>query len=218
MIEEVMHILLLVSAPAYMCPSPRDKDYISVLKKAGLKVPSLDIENDSIYLRAAHQFSRRAKDLFRGYFKKILEGIKVAKSHGIKIDLYFLSPRYGIIEENEVILPYLADLKGLKKKEIETLRNKLRIDERLSNLLQQPYDTIILILKKEHMPLLGMPEIIKSFLSATPKVVLISAPSLAKLFTEPVKFVGVRQTGKRAVTFVKIVDSLTSRTLEDYFK
>ncbi len=208
----------MVSAPAYMSPSPKDANYIDVLKKAGLKTPSLDVENEPAYLEVARQFSRRARDLFQGYFKKIMEGVRIARSHGIKIDLYLLSPRYGLIREEEIVLPHLADMEGLKKKELEALCEKLRIAERLASIMQKPYDTVILVLKKEHLPLLGALKRGLSLSNAAPKVIVISAPSLTKVFGEPIKFVGIRQIGKRAEAFIKLIDSLTGRTLKDYFK
>jgi hypothetical protein len=213
-----MRILLVVSAPAYMSPSPKDKNYIDALKKAGLNIPSLDIENESAYLEAARQFSKRARDLFQGYFKKIMEGVRIARSHVIKIDLYLLSPRYGLIREEEVVLPHLVDIESLKKKDLEALCEKLRIAEKLSSIMQQPYDIVILVLKREHLPLLGTLKKGLSLSNAASKVIVVSAPSLAKVFGEPIKFVGIRQIGKRAEAFVELVDSLTVRTLKDYFK
>ncbi|MEM2058729.1 MAG: hypothetical protein QXM93_01350 [Candidatus Methanomethyliaceae archaeon] len=213
-----MRILLVVSAPAYMSPSPKDTSYIGALKKAGLKIPSLDIENESAYLEAVRPFSRRAKDLFQGYFKKIMEGVGIARSHGIKIDVYLLSPRYGLIEEDKVILPHLVEIKGLKKKELEALRDRLKIVEKLSSILQQSYDLLILVLKKDHLPLLGVLGKSLNLPIAASKVVLVSAPSLAKLFGEPIKFVGIRQIGRRAEAFVRLIDSLTAKTLKDYFE
>ncbi|MCX8181790.1 MAG: hypothetical protein N3D12_01600 [Candidatus Methanomethyliaceae archaeon] len=212
-----MRILLVVSAPAYMLPSPKDTNYISTLKKAGLKVPSLDIDNEPIYLEAARQFSRRARDLFQGYFKKIMEGVRIARSHGIKIDLYFLSPRYGLIKEDEVILPHSAEIKGLKKKDLEEISSKLKI-AKISNIMQQSYDIFILVLKRDHLPLLGSLVRSLTISNAAQKVVLVSAPSLAKQFGDPIKFVGIKQIGKRADAFVRLIDSLTTKTLKDYFE
>jgi hypothetical protein len=84
--------------------------------------------------------------------------------------------------------------------------------------MQQPYDIVILVLKREHLPLLGTLKKGLSLSNAASKVIVVSAPSLAKVFGEPIKFVGIRQIGKRAEAFVKLVDSLTVRTLKDYFK
>ncbi|MBC7113783.1 MAG: hypothetical protein H5T34_07230 [Candidatus Methanomethyliales bacterium] len=213
-----MRILLVVSAPAYMSPSPKDKNYIDVLRNAGLKIPALDVENEFAYLEVARQFSRRARDLFQGYFKKIMEGVRIARSHGIKIDLYLLSPRYGLIREEEIVLPHLADMESLKKKELEALCEKLRIAEKFAGIMQQPYDIVILVLKREHLPLLGALKRGLSLSNAPSKVIVVSAPSLARLFGESIKFVGIRQIGKRAEAFVKLIDSLTTRTLKDYFE
>ncbi len=208
----------MVSAPAYMSPSPKDKNYIDVLRNAGLKIPALDVENEFAYLEVARQFSRRARDLFQGYFKKIMEGVRIARSHGIKIDLYLLSPRYGLIREEEIVLPHLADMESLKKKELEALCEKLRIAEKFAGIMQQPYDIVILVLKREHLPLLGALKRGLSLSNAPSKVIVVSAPSLARLFGESIKFVGIRQIGKRAEAFVKLIDSLTTRTLKDYFE
>lgn len=214
-----MRILLVVSAPAYMSPSPRDSNYLNTLKKSGLNVPSFDIENESVYLDAAGPFVRRAKDLFQGYFKKVMEGVRVARDQGIKIDVFVLSPRYGLIKEDEFILPYYVDMGFMKKKDLQILRERLKISEKLSTILKESYDIFILILKKDHVPLIfGDEKSLKNFAGAAPKVLLVSAPSLAGKFGEPIKFVGIKQIGKRADAFVKLVDSLTARTLNDYVK
>ncbi|MGC8937044.1 MAG: hypothetical protein ACP5KV_06775 [Candidatus Methanomethylicaceae archaeon] len=214
-----MRILLVVSAPAYMSPSTRDSNYLNTLKKSGLNIPSFDIENESVYLDVARPFARRARDLFQGCFKKVMEGVRIARDQGIKIDVFLLTPRYGLIKEDEFILPHSVDMGFMKKKDLQILREKLKISEKLSTILKESYDLFILILKKDHVPLIFADEkSLNNLAGAAPKVVLVSAPSLAGKFGEPIKFVGIKQIGKRAEAFVKLVDSLTTKTLNDYLK
>lgn len=211
-----MRILLIVSAPAYMSPSSKDRKYLNALEYAGLKVPSFDVENEPIYLGAVRPFSRRAKDLFQGYFKKIMKGVRIARGQGITIDVYLISPRYGLVQEDELVLPHAVDLKGMKRRDLEELSNRLGIMERLSKILQKRYDLLILVLKKNHLPLIHTQKKGLNLLRAAPRVVVISAPSLAKVFGPGVEFVGIKQIGKRAEEFVKLIDSMTMRTLKDY--
>ncbi|MGQ9759195.1 MAG: hypothetical protein ACUVQ5_01285 [Candidatus Methanomethylicaceae archaeon] len=211
-----MRILLIVSAPAYMSPSPRDHKYISALERAGLKVPSLDIEKEPVYLRAVPPFSRRARDLFQGFFKKIMKRVRIARSQGIGIDVYLISPRYGLLREDEVVLPHAVDMRSLTRRDLEELSKRLGIGEKLSKILQQPYDILILILKKDHLPLIRTPKKELDLPRAPPRIILISAPSLAGALGEGIEFIGIKQIGKRAEEFIKLIDSMTIRTLKDY--
>ncbi len=199
-----------------MSPSPRDSKYINALKDAGLKIPLFDLENEPIYINVARPFSRRARDLYQGFFKTIIKGVRIAKGQGINVDLYLITPRYGIIQEDEVILPHKADMRCLKKRELQELSERLGIREKLSKILQQYYDLVILVLKKDHVPLIQSPEKKLDLPSVYPRTVVISAPSLASTISNGVEFIGIKQIGKRAEALVKLIDSVTMRTLKDY--
>jgi hypothetical protein len=44
-----------------------------------------------------------------------------------KVDFYIISARYGLINENTLIIPYEFTFKGLRKKEIRERAEKLKI-------------------------------------------------------------------------------------------
>lgn len=211
-----MRILVITSTPVFMFPSPKNPDYINALKKVGLQIPSSDIENETLYINAAKGFTKRAKDLFRGSFMRIVKGVEDARSVGIKVDLFLISPRYGVVAENDLLLPYNIRLTRKSKGFLRALSGKLRTKELVSELLKAPYDLCIIIANKSDLLLLHDPRKGFNLSKMCKKLVVLSAPSVAKDFADDVEFIGIKRVRGRAEYFVKFIDRMTSRSLKDY--
>jgi hypothetical protein len=211
-----MRILVIASTPVYMYPSPKTPDYIKALKKAGLPFPSSDMENETLYLNAAGGFAKRAKDLFHGSFRKIVKGVEDARSQGIKVDFFLITPRYGIVTESDLLLPYALRLTGKSKGFLRAMSDKLRTKEIISDLLKVPYDLVVLIANKSDLLLVHDPRKGFDISKMCKKLMVLSAPSTSKEFGDKVEFIAIRQVGGRAERFARFVDGMTSRTLKDY--
>jgi len=212
-----MRILVIASTPVYMYPSPKTPGYVKALNKLGLHAPSSDIEDEALYLDAAGGFTKRAKDLFQGSFRKIVKGVEDARSQGIKVDFFLITPRYGIVAENELLLPYAFRLTGKSKGFLRAMSDKLRTKEIISDLLKVPYDLVVLIANKSDLLLVHDPKKGFDISKMCKKLMVLSAPSASKDF-DKVGFIGIRQVGGRADRFAKFIDSMTGRTLKDYLK
>jgi len=211
-----MRILVIASTPVFMYPSPKTPDYVKALKKAGLQAPSSDMENETLYLNAAGGFAKRAKDLFQGSFRKIVKGVEDARSQGIKVDFFLLTPRYGIVAESDLLLPYAIRLTGKPKSFLRAMSEKLRTKEIVTDLLKVPYDLVILIANKSDLLLVHDPKKGFDISKMCKRLMVLSAPSASKDFGDKVEFIGISRVRRRAEHFAKFIDKMTSRALKDY--
>jgi hypothetical protein len=211
-----MRILIIASTPVYMSPSPKNSEYTKALKKADLKIPSFDIENESLYLKAAGGYAKRAKDLFQGSFQKIVKSIEDARSQGIKVDFMLMTARYGIVPEGELLLPYNVKLTGKPKKFIRSLSEKLKTKELVTEFLKVPPDICILVANKSDLLLVHDPRKGFDLTEMSSKLVVITAPSMIKQFKGKSEVIGIKQVGKRAGKLASYLDGITAKTLKDY--
>jgi len=72
------------------------------------------------------------------------------------IDLHIISAGYGLLSEDDVIVPYNVTFQKLKKKEILERSNNLKIHEQIVTLIVD-YDLIIYLLGKEYVLSLQLP-------------------------------------------------------------
>jgi len=211
-----MRMLVITSAPAYMEPSPRNKWYLEALGKAGLSVPTSDIENESLYLGAASSFAKQARDLFGGYIKGVLKGIECARSQGIKVDLFIVSPRYGIVAECDQLLPYAFSFSKKPKGLIRQFSEKMRTREVAGDLLRKDYDVSVLMINRYELPVLHEPRLGFDLGKTPGRLLVIGAPSLSKAIGGDAKFVPTKSLGERVDLFLNFIDAITGTTLKDF--
>lgn len=72
------------------------------------------------------------------------------------IDLVILSAGYGLIAEDEVIVPYDFTLSGLSVSELTTWSHYLGVSAELDRWVK-PYDLVIFLLGREYLRALGLP-------------------------------------------------------------
>ena len=97
-----------------------DPKILSLLKSHNLAVPHNDIEIEDQYRDILYEFIRPARLMFAGMFTEV-GFFADTVSEFVQTDLYIISGRYGLIQENEEIVPYShhiqteQDLKVLDK-------------------------------------------------------------------------------------------------------
>lgn len=210
-----MRILVIASAPVYMRPSPKSPAYLSALRKAGLSIPTSDIENESAYQSAAKGFAKRTRDLFQGSFQKVVKGVDALRSQGMKVDLFAISPRYGIVSDLDLLLPYSFSLTRKPKSTVRKISERLRTREVVSDLLKAGYDQFILMANRADLLFVHDPE--HGFdLGAVPvQTIVIGAPSLSGVIGGH-RFLEAKQPGARSEIFARYVDEMTATDLRDY--
>jgi hypothetical protein len=211
-----LRIVVFTSAPAYMRPSVKDRDYLSALKKAGLPNPSDDLEREPLYMQAVIGFAKRAREAFGGNFQLVMKSVEDARSQGLDVDLFIISPRYGILTEKDLVLPYAASLTGKTKKFMRDFSAKHRVKELANDLLKEPCDLIAVVANRNELLLLHDPEQGFDISGLGAKVAIFSAPSARTQFGGKVEYHAARQVRTRSSLFSKYMDDLTKRTLKEF--
>lgn len=123
-----------------------------LLQDSGYKTPSDDLENEEKYRKVLRQYICSAKEMYQGSFKRISN---LAKKLGerAKVHLYIISARYGIISENQTIIPYNATFQEKSKKEIRSRAKQLKIYEKLIEEILKPnhYNQVIVVLGLKYL-------------------------------------------------------------------
>jgi hypothetical protein len=127
-------------------------DIKEVLDKHNLPIPTDNLENEQKYKEVLKDFILPASQMYEGSFKYIRDLVTNLRKRGNKVDFYIISARYGLINENTLIIPYEFTFKGLRKKEIRERAEKLKIYENLINLVRNyEYDQSIIILGNDYL-------------------------------------------------------------------
>jgi hypothetical protein len=199
-----------------MRPSVKDKGYTGALKKAGLPTPSDDLEREPLYVQAVPGYARRAREAFGGNFQLVMKSVEDARSQGLLVDLFIISPRYGIITERDQVLPYSASLTGKPKKHLRDFSAKHRVKELINDLLKDPCDLLVVVVNRSELVLLHDPEQGFDIRGLGARVAIFSAPSAKKQFGGKVEYQPARQVRTRSTHFSKYMDDLTKRTLKEF--
>lgn len=143
---------MLSSCVATKKYNPEKEPLKSILDKNSLLVPKCDLENEEKYRKALSQFILPASIMYQGSFNFVRELVTSLHKEGHKVQFLIISARYGIIDENTLIIPYKCTFKRLGKKQIAERARKLRIYERLVQRIDnQYYDVSIIILGKAYL-------------------------------------------------------------------
>jgi len=78
---------------------------IKKLQLSNLSVPTNDLDNEEKYLKVLKDYQRPAIQMFGGLFNEV-KSFRTKISKVIRTDILILSRRYGLIDENEIIIPY----------------------------------------------------------------------------------------------------------------
>lgn len=117
--------------------------------------------SDRLDLRTAELkgFKTPAAEMYTGQqHRHLMTGLKeVRKVYGAAVvGLHIISAGYGLLTEDDVIVPYNVTFQGLKRKEILARSNSLQIHERVETLIAG-YDLVFFLLGKEYVQALQLP-------------------------------------------------------------
>jgi len=208
-------ILVLVSAPKLMhlC---RQRGLMARLKTIALPIPTDNLELEKKYLEALRGYSGKANKVFGGIFREACASIRAGRSLGLKIDLFVVSPRYGIIGEDDIVVPYAFSLSRLSKSEVRAISLKLKVKERLLSILKLGYDLVYLMCNKKDLLMVNDPEMgfrIEEYCNA---LTVIAAPSSSVSFGKGVIFHGRKYASERSALLAKMLEDLNIRHIDEY--
>ncbi len=104
-------------------------------------------------------FKASAAEIYTGQqHLYLMDGLKqLRETHGqLVADLNIISAGYGLLSEQDVIVPYNVTFQKLKKKEILERSDKLQIHEHVDTLIAN-YELVIFLLGKEYIQALKLP-------------------------------------------------------------
>jgi len=209
-------VVVFSSATTRMVPSPLDPEIVNLLKKSGLGTPGSDLNLEQEYRAALSPYIKRAKDLFRGSFQHMSSAIQAANGACLEIDHYVISPRYGIIDMDERIIPYRFSLARSSRADVQQVSTRLGIGERLRKIMSKGYDLCFVVANKNDLMLIHDPSSGKDLSSMCPSLTVISARSASFLFDEKVRFFGISNIGRRSRKFLHLLNELTTKPLSNY--
>lgn len=123
-----------------------------------------------------------AAEMYTGeQHRYLMAGLKrLRKVYGQTVaDLHIISAGYGLLSENDVIVPYNVTFQKLKKKEILERSNNLQIHEQVEALIEG-YDLVFYLLGKEYVQALQLPFKIPD----TVTQIFLAAPSWKDVFSK----------------------------------
>lgn len=147
-----MRVLVLSSCVATKKYDPEKEPLKSILEERSLPIPECDLENEERYRKALNQFVLPASIMYQGSFSFVRELVNTIRKKGDEVQFLIISARYGVMDENTLIIPYKCTFKGLGKKQIRERAKKLKIyEELIQRVNNQFYDTSIIILGQDYL-------------------------------------------------------------------
>ncbi len=167
---------------------------LDALKKANLGVPGDDTDFEDIYRKALREFVRPARLMFAGMFGEIRIFHDILREI-LPTELYIVSGRYGLVKEEEEIIPYSAHIETVQ--DLEKLNNRTHF---LKAMLDASSDKQFIIMcfpshyfqfliKEDWFEKIGKEQLffivtgsnIKSELSALPNIMLFEKRGVARM-------------------------------------
>lgn len=179
-----------------------------LLLKEGFKIPTDDMELEKEYRIILKEFIRPARSIFSGTFREVcLFSDRLRKI--VPTDLFIVSGRYGLLHENNEIIPYHTELKtvrDLKELDKKTSFSELMLQEAKKRRF------IIILLPSQILEYLGQNDWFKQFRKEQ-EIIFVAGSSLKSDILEDInaKFLikkGVARIGKENQnTILEIVKS-----------
>lgn len=125
----------------------KDDELIKLLKKHNSPIPSDDLVDEESYKIILKDYIRPAKFMFSGMFSEVRDfSNKLATI--TPTNLYIVSGRYGLINENDSIIPYSKNVKT--NVELKNLDDNTAFVEKIHSLLSD-YTLIIFLLPSQYI-------------------------------------------------------------------
>ena len=124
-----------------------DPTIVSLLERHHLAIPHDDIEIEDQYREILNEFIRPTRSMFAGMFAEVRIFADTISDFA-QTDLYIISGRYGLIQENEEIIPYSHHIQTEQDLEILDKRTDF------SNLMVDTannHEIVIMLLPKHYL-------------------------------------------------------------------
>lgn len=118
----------------------KDKEIKALLEENNLSLPEHNIELEKRYLEILQDYLRPARTMFAGMFTEVRDFKDNLSNYNIS--LYIISGRYGLLGEDEVIIPYVSNISSVN--DIEILDKRTGFSQRM--LEKTTESTIVIIL------------------------------------------------------------------------
>lgn len=187
----------------------------SKLAKLNLQTPSFDLDKEPVYRDVLQEFIKPARDMYVGQtIKPVKELVKTLKSCGKYVDFYIISARYGIIGENDLIIPYEAKLDASNKEKLKKWSEERKVVSKLQDIVAKGgYDLAIIILSRAYALALG------EFFEKTgiPHLVIVVAESVLKTVKLTTRAIQLPVKGRQHMKYTKIMQEAVSKICQNRF-
>ena len=123
----------------------KNSEFISLLNSKNCECPTNDITKESIYRIILKQYIRPARSMFAGMFREVLLFVDKL-SNKLPTELFVISGRYGLIDENFEIIPYHYHIDTLEK--LTEVDNRTKLLIKIQKIIQK--DVICILLLPKH--------------------------------------------------------------------
>jgi len=151
----------------------------SQLNAYNVEYPTDDIENESAYKTLLNEFVRPAIEMFSGRFSEIRRFSQILSSF-IPTKIYIISGRYGLITENDEIIPYHFQLKT--PEDVKLLDEKFDVRSQIRK-LEDNQKIFLFVLPFQYIEYLIEKKFFTEFSSNTP-IILIARNDFKKNLSE----------------------------------
>ena len=151
MTNSQINTLVLTSCVKEKAFPSDDPQIRALLKSRGLDFPGCDLKNEDKYREVLSEFMLPAAQMYRRSFRFIKTLVSRLGNEGRNVDLFILSARYGLINEEHEIIPCECGLLDMKKNEIRQWAKERAILKQLQGVLEETtYEHIIVILGEKY--------------------------------------------------------------------
>ncbi len=124
-----------------------DLQIISLLKGHNLSVPKNDIEMEDQYLDILNEFIRPARYMFAGPFTEVRDFTEKL-SESISTKLYIISGRYGLLKDDDRIIPYISNIQNIH--DLQKLDERTKFSKKMAELAEK-HDFLIISLPRFYL-------------------------------------------------------------------
>ncbi|NEX60147.1 DUF6884 domain-containing protein [Noviherbaspirillum galbum] len=81
----------------------------------------------------------------------LMRGVAAARASGHQVDVHIISAGFGVLAENDEIVPYDATFNDMEKHDCIEWGRELRIPERVQEILSEPADMSLVLLSEKYL-------------------------------------------------------------------
>lgn len=119
-----------------------DKNILAILAENTLPLPANNMEHEEQYRDILKEYIRPARKMFTGMFTEVRE-FKEQLAEQACVSLHIISGRYGLLDENELIVPYVSNINDIEA--LKELDNRTCFSSKMAEYANKA-DIIIMLL------------------------------------------------------------------------